>query len=137
MGSTRLDLSDGEYSVTISDAEGCSFEPPPINIQSPPNLELGLEGIGEINCFGDSTGFIEVTVRGGTPPYSYNWVGQNNTRDDLFNIPAGSYRLLVQDFNSCPIDTTFVLPQPPLLVANIGVQADDICEGRCSSKAHR
>lgn len=133
-GATRLDLPDREYVVSISDAEGCLYIPPPITIQSPPRLELGLEGVGEISCFGDTTGFIEVTVRGGSPPYSYNWVGQNYTGDDLFNIPAGSYRLLVQDANSCPIDTTFSLGQPPPLSASIDILADDICEGGAVQK---
>lgn len=128
-GAMRLDLADGDYIVTISDANGCRHVPPAISIESPPRLELGLEGVGEINCFGDSTGFIEVTVRGGSPPYAYNWVGQNYTGEDLFGIPAGNYRLLVQDANSCPIDTTFTLGQPPPLTAGITVTADDICEG--------
>ncbi|MCB0611839.1 MAG: hypothetical protein KDC75_00980 [Phaeodactylibacter sp.] len=133
-GVPRLDLPDRDYSITISDANGCSYEPSPITIQSPSRLELGLEGVGEINCFGDTTGFIEVTVRGGSPPYAYNWVGQNYTREDIFNIPAGSYRLLVQDANSCPIDTIFNLSQPPLLTVGIATQAEDICEGGAVQK---
>lgn len=128
-GDLRLGLPDGAYVVTISDSEGCAYEPPPIVIQSPPLLELGLEGVGNISCFGDSTGFIEVTVRGGSPPYAYNWLGQNYSGEDLFNIPAGSYRLLVQDANSCPIDTVFTLAQPPLLTVGVDIETDDICQG--------
>ncbi|MCB0586159.1 MAG: T9SS type A sorting domain-containing protein [Phaeodactylibacter sp.] len=133
-GPTRLDLPDRDYRVTISDNNGCTYEPAPITIQSPPVLELGLEGVGEISCYGDTTGFIEVTVRGGSPPYSYNWVGENFTGEDLFNVPAGTYRLLVQDANSCPIDTIFVLNQPPPLSADIEMLADDICEGGAVQK---
>jgi len=129
VGDLRLDLPDGAYRLTISDANGCSYEPHPIIIQSPPLLELGLEGLGEIYCFGDSTGFVEVAVRGGSPPYSYNWLGQNHDEQDLFNIPAGDYRLLVRDANSCPLDTVFTLAQPPLLSAGTIAQTDDICLG--------
>ncbi|MCB9296795.1 MAG: hypothetical protein H6559_27310 [Lewinellaceae bacterium] len=128
-GVPRLDLPDGDYHLTISDANGCRLVPPPITIQSPPHLELGIEGIGRINCFGDTTGFIEVAVRGGTPPYAYNWLGEDYNGEDLFDIPAGSYRLLVQDDNSCPIDTTFVLTQPPPLSVAVEVTAEDICQG--------
>ncbi|MCB0594607.1 MAG: hypothetical protein KDD28_10980, partial [Phaeodactylibacter sp.] len=133
-GVPRLNLPDRDYRITISDAIGCSYELPPIVIQSPPALALGLEGVGQINCFGDTTGFIEVTVRGGSPPYAYNWVGQDYTGEDLFNIPSGSYRLLVQDANSCPIDTIFTLDQPPPLNAALDVLAEDICEGGAVQK---
>ncbi|MCB0571806.1 MAG: T9SS type A sorting domain-containing protein [Phaeodactylibacter sp.] len=124
-----IGISDGLYCVAISDNVGCSLAIDSIRIESPPALELGIESIGAILCHGDSTGFIEVDLRGGIPPYGFEWVGMDLFTEDIYNIPAGSYRLLAQDANSCPIDTTFVLAQPPMLSVDVGIEAEDICEG--------
>ncbi|MCB0554702.1 MAG: hypothetical protein KDD02_14225 [Phaeodactylibacter sp.] len=126
---TLIGIGDGLYCVTISDNNGCSLTIDSIAIESPPKLDLGVESIGSILCYGDSTGFIEVELRGGTPPYAFEWVGQNITAEDLFNLSAGIYRLLAHDANSCPIDTTFILDQPPVLTVDVGKEAEDICQG--------
>ena len=127
--SSRVGVGGGDYVVTISDGQGCAFVSDTIYLSEPAPLQLGLEGLGPIACQGDSTGFIEVDVRGGTPPYEYNWVGQAATTQDLFSIPAGNYRLLVNDANDCSFDTTFLLQEPPNLVVGIGLDAENICLG--------
>jgi subtilisin-like proprotein convertase family protein len=129
MGNIRIGIEDGDYAVSIIDAQGCEYQSDTIIIQAPDELELGLEGLGLISCHGDTTGFIEVGVRGGLTPYTYNWVGQNTTTEDIYNIGAGEYRLLVLDANSCPVDTLFTLVEPNPLTVAINVQAEEDCEG--------
>lgn len=129
LGPNRIGIDDGDYVVSISDGRGCELISDTIAIVSPGPLDIGIEGFGLIACRGDSTGFIEVDTRGGTPPYGYSWIGTGMTTEDLFNVPAGTYRLVVNDANACSYDTTFVLDEPPALSVAIGVQAEDICEG--------
>ena len=128
-GDLRIGIGDGQYVTTISDTQGCEYISDTITIQAPLPLDLAVEGIGIIPCHSDTSGFIEVSIRGGVEPYSYNWVGLDIEEEDLFNIGAGSYRLLVLDDNSCPVDTTFVLEEPAPLSLGISAQSDDICEG--------
>jgi hypothetical protein len=128
-GGLRIGIGDGNYQVTISDTQGCEYVSDSIAIAAPDPLGLAIEGIGIIPCHGDTTGFIEISMRGGVQPYSYNWIEQDITTEDLFNIGAGDYRLLVLDANNCPIDTTFLLESPEPLTAEIAVQSEDICEG--------
>jgi hypothetical protein len=128
-GASRVGIGGGDYLVTITDINGCAFESDTIPLLEPLPVQLGLEGLGPIVCRGDSTGFIELDVRGGTPPYVYNWVGQTAVTQDLFDIPAGTYRLLVSDSKDCSYDTTFVLNDPPALSVGIGIDAEDICSG--------
>ena len=128
-GGLRIGIGDGIYQVTINDAQGCQYISDSIEIAAPDPLGLAIEGIGIIPCHGDTTGFIEISMRGGVEPYSYNWIEQDITTEDLFNIGAGDYRLLVLDANNCPIDTTFILESPAPLFAEITVQSEDICEG--------
>lgn len=126
---TLIGISDGIYTLEIEAGNGCTYISDTLLLESPPKLQLGLEGLGVIACKGDTTAFIEVDVRGGVPPYTYNWVGEGVITDDIFNIGAGTYRLLVEDLNFCSIDTQFVLAEPQALNVSLAVEANDICEG--------
>jgi hypothetical protein len=129
LGPNRIGIGDGEYVVSVSDGRGCELISDTIPIISPQPLQIGIEGFGPIACRGDSTGFIEVDTRGGTPPYGFSWIGTGMETEDLFNIPAGTYRLVVDDANACSYDTTFNLSEPLALNVAIGIEAEDICEG--------
>lgn len=136
-GSNTSDLfgvGDGKYVVTISDVNDCTFTSDSIEITSPGKFNLKIDGVGEITCNGDSTGFIELTFSGGVPPYEFDWVGTGAKTEDIFDLPAGSYRLLMQDANSCPFDSTFQLTEPPKLSANVEVQVSDVCNGDGGNK---
>ena len=95
-------LSPGDYKLILSDS--CTTLEYNYTIRSPGELEITLDEVQNVLCFGDSTGKISVTVSGGTQPYNYVWVdnfGNTYNRDignvfnsgNLSNIPAGTYTL--------------------------------------------
>ena len=103
-------LSPGDYKLILSDS--CTTLEYNYTIRSPGELEISLDEVQNVLCFGDSTGKISVTVSGGTQPYNYVWVdnfGNTYNRDignvfnsgNLSNIPAGTYTLTVTDSNQC------------------------------------
>ena len=67
-----------------------------------------------INCFGDATGSIDVTISGGTLPYIFTWTN-GETALDQSNLAAGSYTLLVTDANNCTISKVITITQPLVL----------------------
>jgi hypothetical protein len=72
--------------------------------------------ITDVDCYGDSTGSVTVgqTV-GGTNPYVFQWnPGGQNT-----NLIAGTYTLVVTDFNSCQQVDTFEITQPDSLSVTV------------------
>jgi len=129
-----MNLSQGNYTLTVTDARGCRFVSDTIAIKNPPRLELLTESLAQLSCKGDSTGFIEIAVKGGTMPYTYEWVGLGTNEPDIFNLPAGQYRLIVRDSNDCPIDTTFRLLEPPTLLVDVNVRSSSVCEEEFSNE---
>ena len=66
-------------------------------------------------CHGSSTGSIDVSVSGGTSPYSYVW-NTGSTTEDLQNLGIGLYTAIVTDSNGCTdtVAVTITQPQAPL-----------------------
>ena len=66
-----------------------------------------------ISCFGARDGNIDATVTGGTPPYTYIWTNGATTQD-LTEIAAGYYKLIVKDFvgNIAIAEITLTEPEP-------------------------
>jgi hypothetical protein len=61
-------------------------------------------------CKGTNTGWIEATVTGGVPPYTFNWSnGENSQR--LVNISAGNYNVIVKDTNGCEVNGSAAISQ--------------------------
>jgi hypothetical protein len=57
---------------------------------------------------GQSNGAIDLTVTGGAGPYTYAWTQNDqvfSTEQDLINIPAAVYQVVVTDGNGCVYHT--------------------------------
>ncbi len=87
------------YYLVALDAVGKLFTGS-VSILEP--IELMISQVitpAQCNAFSE-TGAIDVTVTGGTAPYTYLW--SNGSEDqDQFDINAGDYILLTKDNNNC------------------------------------
>ena len=101
-------LSQGNYSVTIIDNT-----PDTVmlltNIINPTEIEISH--IITDNT-GTNNGAVDITVWGGTPPYSFIW-SNGATTEDIANLPNGFYSLTIEDANSCPLSDGFIVSNPP------------------------
>ena len=120
-------LASETYLVDVQDSNGCIVSGS-IDIVQPLNA-LSLSGTSvDVLCFGDSTGSIDISVQGGTFPYSYLWSNLSTTQD-LINIPAGSYSLDVTDFNGCSANISFPISQPSSEITITYNSQDILCYG--------
>jgi len=112
-------LSAGDYDVTVYDAAGCTEEIS-FTIENDcvpsPTCELTVStSATDESCTGND-GKIELTLSGGTSPYSYQW-DNNSTSQNLNNLSPGSYSVMVTDANGCEAETSVTVEnncdQPP------------------------
>ena len=128
---TATNLCAGTYSVTVSDAHGCSLvrtetltQAPQINVSA---------NITPSNC-SQSDGSIDLTVNGGTPPFTYEW---SNTvySEDNWNIPAGAYTVTITDAKFCETIVSYPISDQNAQVVTISANTDATCSGNCNGTA--
>lgn len=61
-----------------------------------------------VNPTSGNNGSIDITVSGGTQPYSFNWSNGANT-EDIQNLAAGTYSVIITDAQNCKTQLSFTL----------------------------
>ncbi len=110
-GSTLQNISGlriGEYRVTITDSEGETIALEETLTQ--PESPIKIEGTVTPASCNNNNGAIDVSVSGGTPPYTYVWTG-NKTTEDLSDLYAGTYLLRVFDAAGCTMSASFIITE--------------------------
>lgn len=121
-------LPPGNYSATITDANGCTFLSPVYSISEPAQLVVSQNSIQHVNCFGENNGAISLNISGGVMPYHVLW---NNGADKpaLNHLPAGNYSATVTDANGCSKLFSAAITQPDLLLVDTVIKTDPDCVG--------
>lgn len=114
------ELPDGTYTVTVSDANGCTetveFEVSYVDL-------AGNIAVTNPSCAGDSDGAILLEVFGGTPPFDCS---VNGGPCNLSDLSAGLYTVVVTDALGDTIQIEAVLTDPPALTVSADATDDDI-----------
>jgi gliding motility-associated-like protein len=131
-----VNLVADTYNLTIEDAAGCirtftDF----LTINEPSQLNITVDGVGDVNCSGGSDGFANITASGGTPGYSFLWTGANfgytSTDEDPTGMPADDYSVTITDSNGCFRLYTDILTitEPPGILMTLDGTTDVSCFG--------
>ena len=92
------DLSPGNYSVTITNESGCTWEEDYI-LSLNSNLNITAE-IQNATCFQGQEGGINMQISNSNSPYSIMW-NNGSMDEDLSNISAGQYEFSLIDSFGC------------------------------------
>jgi hypothetical protein len=112
----RTGLAAGAYSVTITDANGCTAI---VNatVTQPSSPVSGTTVVTNVACFGLSDGQIDLTPGGGVAPYTFNW-GMGIATEDRGGLTANTYTVTITDANGCTATVSATVTEPSQLQIN-------------------
>lgn len=132
---TATGLAVGTYTVTVTGPGNCSATATATITQPSAPVTLNVQPTNP-PCGQFTGGSINLTVSGGTGPYTYSWASSAGnfcfSVQDLTNLPAGTYSVTVTDANGCTNATTatIVMNASP----NVSIFGDvSICQGETTS----
>ncbi|MCB9192219.1 MAG: PKD domain-containing protein [Flavobacteriales bacterium] len=117
-GSTQEDpnnLSPGNNSVTVTDANGCTATDNVV-LGSPSMITTSISGTNP-TCYGGNNGTADLVVQGGTAPYTFVW-SNGSTVEDPQNLTPGQTLVTISDANGCTASESILLDQPTPVLPN-------------------
>lgn len=106
-------LSAGNYTVTVSDAQGCT-KSSSTSVLQPSNLTWSVVNNADVTCNGLANGQVIQVASGGTGTITYVLMPGNltNNTGTFVNLAPSNYTLTATDANGCSISSTVPITQP-------------------------
>jgi len=137
---TLSNMPAGTYYCEVTDnisLKTAEINPPAIIEEPAADLTLIFDP-NDLLCNGDNSGSIDLTISGGTLPYSFSWTGPNgftSTSEDIDNLEAGFYSCIVTDANGCTTSLlNYEIEEPPVIGVN-PIVTDVLCYGEMNGTA--
>ncbi len=123
-------LAAGTYSVTVTDAKGCSATQA-LTIAPPPKL-AGTATATQPTC-GINNGSVNVAQTGGVAPFTYAWSPAVSNGNTARNLAGGAYAISITDANGCvarvTVDLVVIAP------VTVALDGDDVtCNGAANAE---
>ncbi len=130
-GSSLSNLSSGSYSVTVTDASGCSATSSHV-LTAPASWNISNQ-ISSSTC-GNPNGAIQLSISGGSSPYTCTWSsGQTGT---LVNqLTSGVYSATIIDNHGCSTNYSGTVNDLGGVQLSITNQQDASCNGLANGSA--
>ena len=112
-------IGEGVYTVTITDVNGCKQEK---SFFLKENNTLALQGTTTpTSCVDDASGSVNLSITGGTSPYTFTW-SNGETTEDITEQTSGYYTVTVKDAKGCSVNGGFVVSKTTFQIARTVVQ---------------
>ncbi|MBX7182517.1 MAG: gliding motility-associated C-terminal domain-containing protein [Bacteroidia bacterium] len=128
-GTSATNLCAGTYTVTATDANGCSSSQT-ITLIQPPAVQVNVT-VGNATCNGVCDGTVTTSVTGGLAPLAYVWTPNVSSGANASNLCAGTYQVRVTDANGCQAQTNATVSQPQPFNFNANLSSPT-CDGDCN-----
>ncbi len=119
-------LAAGNHPLIVRDSKLCVYNQN-VNLTQPAAALGTSVSVTDVACFGESTGMVNLNVTGGTTPYTFVW-SNGATTEDIINLAAGAYSVIVTDANLCTTNASATVSQPPALIATAS-NSSPVCVG--------
>ncbi|TDE41531.1 hypothetical protein E0I26_16315, partial [Flavobacterium rhamnosiphilum] len=121
-------LNAGNHSVTVTDKLGYKTTCNVTIGQPSAVLSAIATTMNNNNCVGCNNGAINLTVSGGSTPYSYSW-SNGATTEDIVNLIKGTYSVTITDNNGCTSNPSFEITESGIALVKTGVFSDTNNDG--------
>ncbi|MCQ2276149.1 MAG: hypothetical protein MJZ87_04295, partial [Bacteroidales bacterium] len=141
-------LEPGNYTVSVTDNNGCSATADSKTITQPEPLTVTIDSHTDVSCYGGNDATFTITISGGIPmsngkyyvSVDRRYYSGGTFRDNLsagthtvsspWGFPAGEYEIYISDGNGCYSSKQYVtVTQPTELKATITAQTHVLCKG--------
>jgi PKD repeat protein len=127
---TATNLCPGNYTVTVTDGNGCTATPPAVTVPDFPfPFTTAVTQYNGVCCNGWACTSAVLAYTGGTPPYSCIW-SNGSTNDSITGLYGGPQFVNSTDAHGCTYTSNFLVPEPPPLSATF-TTVNTAC-GACS-----
>ena len=120
-----LNLTAGTYTVTVTDANGCSESRSVVVGANSGTLSIQNAILTDENC-GDNAGAIDLIPNGGAAPLTFAW-SNGATSEDLSGLAAGTYTVNITDQNGCQVSGSYSINNQANSIAYTSVVTNEIC----------
>jgi len=120
---TALGLLAGTYTVTATDAGGCTATAT-VALAAPPIPSVAITAIVQATCL--IPGSATASASGGTPPYTYFWDTGTATATAT-NLNPGQHIVTATDAGGCTATDTVTIAEPPKPVVTGSVTTQATC----------
>ncbi len=125
-------LEPGVYDVEVEDNLGC-IATGSLELLNP-DLILIDGDVSQTLCPASTDGAIDLTITGGTPPFTFDWTGPNgftSSDEDISNLEPGAYTIVLIDATNCSVTDTYTVTSPDAIDVTFTV-VDVLCFGESS-----
>lgn len=121
---SNVDLPNGTYGVTATDANGCTATTT-FTVNVPPLAIVQITATTP-TCNGASDGSLTITAGGGEPPYEYSLNNGPWQSGNVFdNISAGPQNIKVRDAAGTVVELNAVVTEPTPVAVSVTVNGND------------
>jgi len=125
-GNTFTGLTAGTYTITVSDANDCTFVSAPITIdQLDPPTDLTFSNT-PLSCPSVTSDITITGTTGGTAPLEYQIIAPATsatayqTSNIFLGLAPGTYTFQVRDANDCTYSESYTIPPlPPITISTV------------------
>src|SRR5690606_17166952 len=122
------DLAAGSYTVTVTDANGCTAEG--TYTVGTEDVVITVSAVAVDAVCTAANGTLTLTIAGGTPDYTISWTGPNgftSTDKDLSGLEPGTYNVTVTDANGCEATNSFEVGTTDVVITITETVVDATC----------
>ena len=117
-------VAPGTYSVVVTDANGCTASCS-ATVGGATALRPSITTTAA-TCCATSSGSLDLTVSGGSAPYTYRW-SNGATTQDLNNVAAGTDTVTITDAAGCTATASGTITQPAALALRTTLTSPSCC----------